>query len=332
MIEFDLIKFFAIFLVLCGHSIMHLGGEDYSSNLFYRFISSFHMPLFMLVAGFFSYKSLQLPFNQLISKKFWQLIYPTITFGVLFFIADYLIAYFFDLERPSFKLDCFWFLKSCFISYLLLYGCLKLTPRNEWIGCLVALLLSLCLPFLKMTWMMPFFIAGYILSGNYNFLYKNALKTFCGSVILFILTFLFYAQADNVDLSVLKNELINGNFSYISDFSIFQGLRLMTGAFGSLMILSLCILVSKRIKKNEVTDRILSFGGQTLGIYVLQTFILETLMSRFVDLSMIDTFIFNILIVPIVSFLLLWLCSWLIDMSYQSKVLKRWLWGIKSAS
>ena len=85
-VEFDFIKCFAIFLVLCGHSLMHFSDADHMTNLLYQFITSFHMPLFMAVAGYFSYRSMQLSFKIFLQKKFWQLIYPCLSFGFIYCI------------------------------------------------------------------------------------------------------------------------------------------------------------------------------------------------------------------------------------------------------
>ena len=48
----DIIKGFAILLVLWGHAIQNLAqGDIYYSDPFFRLIYSFHMPLFALVNG-----------------------------------------------------------------------------------------------------------------------------------------------------------------------------------------------------------------------------------------------------------------------------------------
>ena len=58
---FDIVRGIAVFLMLWGHSIQYssCGTFDFFENRLYQFIYSFHMPLFMLLAGYFFYFSLQ---------------------------------------------------------------------------------------------------------------------------------------------------------------------------------------------------------------------------------------------------------------------------------
>ena len=54
LLQFDLLKVFACFLVIWGHAIMHMYVSDYIANPLYRFIYSFHMSLFMMISGLFA--------------------------------------------------------------------------------------------------------------------------------------------------------------------------------------------------------------------------------------------------------------------------------------
>lgn len=53
----DMLKGFAIFMVIAGHTIQYLISGDYCDKSAYRVIYSFHMPLFMAISGFFSYRN-----------------------------------------------------------------------------------------------------------------------------------------------------------------------------------------------------------------------------------------------------------------------------------
>ena len=65
---FDFLKFFAIFLVIWGHVIQYFLSSDYSDELVYRIIYSFHMPLFMMVSGYFSVSSMSLSIGTFLRK------------------------------------------------------------------------------------------------------------------------------------------------------------------------------------------------------------------------------------------------------------------------
>ena len=61
----DILRGFAIIMVVLGHCIQEGNGADFSNNMlyfddrFYWFIYSFHMPLFALIAGYFAYPSIR---------------------------------------------------------------------------------------------------------------------------------------------------------------------------------------------------------------------------------------------------------------------------------
>lgn len=53
--KLDNLKGIAIFLVVWGHSLQYLnnGEFDFFENSLFQVIYSFHMPLFMVISGFF---------------------------------------------------------------------------------------------------------------------------------------------------------------------------------------------------------------------------------------------------------------------------------------
>lgn len=61
LVSFDLLKFFAMFLVLWGHCIQQF-IPDYGmckNKTIFTFIYSVHMPLFACTSGFFAFHSLE---------------------------------------------------------------------------------------------------------------------------------------------------------------------------------------------------------------------------------------------------------------------------------
>ena len=83
----DFLKFFAIGSVLLGHSVEQLTGNDYWDNPIWSFIYTYHMPLFMLLCGYFFGSSLKLTFGELLKKKFVQLLLPSVTAFVIVWTA-----------------------------------------------------------------------------------------------------------------------------------------------------------------------------------------------------------------------------------------------------
>lgn len=121
----DALKGFAILMVVLGHILQRFYSDD---TLAVRFIYSFHVPLFMFLSGYVSYKIFA--WNSL-EKRFWQLIVPFFSAIVL----DYLIHHISQLSigglcdyivsiilRPDKGL---WFLWALFFINILFVGCRK---------------------------------------------------------------------------------------------------------------------------------------------------------------------------------------------------------------
>lgn len=81
----DVLKAFAILSVVYGHVIQFGLTSDCLDEPAYRFIYTFHMPLFMVLCGYFSLSSMQLSWWALARKKFNSLIIPCISWGVVIY-------------------------------------------------------------------------------------------------------------------------------------------------------------------------------------------------------------------------------------------------------
>lgn len=306
-IEFDILKGFAIFLVIMGHAILHLSSNEVKTNWLYLFICSFHMPLFMLISGFFSFKALQSPLKEMVKKKFWQLVYPTITFGVIFLLLDFLFSNFQINKGIGEILGGFWFLKSCFLCFVILGISLKLFRGNQIWASLFALFISQGMPFFKLTYMMPFFILGFLLATRQHYLYKKPGHLFLVSTVLFIISFIFYGE-ENFPLMQVKSALLNGEISIIGAYLNYQSLRLFTGLTGSIMVISLVVWLVEKYGLKKDSFNLYLYGRHTLEIYILQTYFLETLLSKHWDLNMIDETFFTFIFVPLISIAIMDLC------------------------
>lgn len=124
----DGLKGFAILLVVLGHSIQDV-IPNYDQNIVFRYIYSFHMPLFMFLSGYVSYKVFE--WNSAV-KRFWQLIVPFFSAIVLSYLihqisqlsvegfCNYIIEI---ILRPDRGL---WFLWVLFFIHILFIGCRKI--------------------------------------------------------------------------------------------------------------------------------------------------------------------------------------------------------------
>ena len=73
-IYWDIIKGVAIFLVVLGHSLQYFYIDSAYSNtdFLFSFIYSFHMPLFMVVSGYFAYSSFSKPIYEGFKKSLFR--------------------------------------------------------------------------------------------------------------------------------------------------------------------------------------------------------------------------------------------------------------------
>ena len=116
IVYLDVAKCMAIYLVCLGH--VH---PIYSSAA-HHFIYSFHMPLFMLISGYFSSKSLSKPAKDFFIGKITTLLWPTIPFALLSILVSFII---YGVDYSFFYSElfgCGWFLK-CFFCAMWSHGC-----------------------------------------------------------------------------------------------------------------------------------------------------------------------------------------------------------------
>lgn len=88
LMEFSYLRAIGIFLVVLGHSFPYI--DDINLN-FYKYIHSliysFHMPLFIMISGFFAHKILNIDslsqYKEFISSKFKKLMIPYFTISLI---------------------------------------------------------------------------------------------------------------------------------------------------------------------------------------------------------------------------------------------------------
>lgn len=86
----DVLKSFAIFLVILGHVSSVYDSRGYSSPIA-LWIYSFHMPLFMMLSGMFFKYSLKKDFKTLLIDKSRLLLLPLSCWGIMNFIIEVLL-------------------------------------------------------------------------------------------------------------------------------------------------------------------------------------------------------------------------------------------------
>lgn len=308
IIWIDVLKCLAIFFVLWGHCIQHFTNSDFSNNPVFLFIYSFHMPLFMMLSGYFASKLEKRSFRDVFTSKFLQLLLPTIIFGIVYWLQSRFLLHQTHKDIISCLWYYFWFLKSLFVCIMLFYIGIRISPK-KWIGLTMMLVISQLaditpyLFFLQLRYMFPCFVLGYALCHFKDYFYRYAriitpvsLAVWC----LMLLGFnhdLLYPDIDKI-LQIGRDKII---------YSIYY--RLLIGIAGSLGVMGTIYLLCEKLKSNKILDRLAEYGRHTLAIYILQSFVVESWLKAIISYPVMPySWLFSLVYAPIISVIALVIC------------------------
>ena len=276
----DFLKFFAISSVLLGHSVEQTTGNDFWDNPIWAFIYTYHMPLFMMLCGYFFKSSLKLSFTEMIGKKFIQLMIPAFSAWVLMYLFVTLTKYnpypeIVDLSWMGF-MNALWFLKSVFFCYLIGWVFIK-AFKNIWLSAILSCVIALFTPLCNIdsvNFMLPMFWMGHLLHQHQEWIDKHRKTLFASSLIAFIAMLPFWSGRLTVYMVPIQ----------FFDWSTFAfdwnnlGItlyRMAIGMAGSMFFFLLAPWVYNRISDWRITPTLNQLGKCTLGLYWTQTFLLE---------------------------------------------------------
>ncbi|MHB8059666.1 MAG: acyltransferase family protein [Gaiellaceae bacterium] len=169
----DALKGFAILLVVVGHAIQVPYRFGIGHNLVFRFIYSFHMPLFMFVSGYVAALSTKPANVRFISNKAVRLVLPFLTWHAARYLinARYekfgFVSYWHHLLLAPDHDHGLWFLWVLFLCFCLLVPALRLEKHWGTAALALALVFSQFLTthyagLAMVKWFFPFFVAGYV--------------------------------------------------------------------------------------------------------------------------------------------------------------------------
>ena len=314
----DFIKGVCIFLVVWGHTIQNMGnGVDFWENPIHKFICSFHMPIFMLVSGFFFGREIGKGLMEVTLKKFKQLIVPCFGWSLVLIILTTIYLWcegssISPIERlRTLILETgtrFWFLRSVFICYVLATVSTKVF-RNDKTACIVSIILFLLLPdngrIHLDKFMYPFFWMGYFMHKHIDLILKHRTSILIGAFALFAILLAYWEKEHYIYITGMSfYENTNGYFIMsepLKQLSI-VGYRYLIGAAGSLTL----FLLLQRIycPHYQIIEQV---GTYTLGIYAIHLIIEGNVLSHF-DLTDYNSVLYNFVITPIISVCLIALC------------------------
>lgn len=311
----DLAKCIAIILVCIGHSYNFL--HDFSSSV-KPVIYSFHMSLFMMMCGFFVGSSLKMPWKSFLIKKSKQLVIPAISASLLLSLVVLLTG------RGSVPAEIYggvWFLKALFLCFVIVYISKRLF-HNDYLACVVSSSVMLLIPYggsLMVNYYLLFFWAGHFLKKYYQTYDAHS------SVI----TIVAFATFAIMILTGQAHAVEKVTLSTLMDTPILFLSELVCGLSGSLLVLGVCKFLSQKLHELSLINFLSSTGKYTLGIYVVQTFILEQLSeSKWVALSVnTPPIIIDTIIIPVIGILFTLLSFYIVRYLSKFRPINDYLFG-----
>lgn len=304
-------------MVIWGHVIQYL-QVDFYNNWLYKFIYSFHMPLFMLISGYFSRSSFDKPLAVFIMKKTKQLLIPIISWTILISFYSFLLYHSVD-DIKQCLIGGLWFLKTLFIIYIYVYAIKKLNG-NDWCLALFSILLAFIIPkasFLCFNWLLLFFWSGFFLRKYQNYIAQYRKYITIISLLIYIC---IYSQFQNcgyalINIQTIRTENVIILLKFIGSFS------------ASVFIINICYYFCEGLGNGHKIHKISHYGMYTLGLYLTQSFFVEQIL-RFNTYKLDgNIYIYNFIITPVVTFLEFVLCMLFIKITSKNKVLDILLFG-----
>ena len=276
----DFLKAFAIATVLLGHSVEQLSGDAFWDHPIWAFLYTFHMPLFMFLSGFFFKSSLRKDFRAVLGAKLVQLGVPSVSaflvgFAIMKFAGVSSIA---DLCEASFAgfVNSVWFLKSLLFCIVIMWPAVKIF-RHDVLAAVVASVTVLFVPggdVVNLNFMLPCFCLGFVCGSREESVarHRRSLFYLAGAVFLALLPF----WSGRLTVYMVPTRVLSFSpFSFDVSNLALTAYRLAIGFAGALVCYLAAPAVHRLVAGGKFDAFCTTVGGATLGIYVVQTFLLE---------------------------------------------------------
>lgn len=345
IVYIDVIKAFAIFIVVWGHIC---GKYDSNINSFIGdyCISPIAMPLFVILSGFFFNGKLEI--KEFLIKKIKSLAVPYIAWCFIVYvlvrgISDFYNYFFYHQDIHILPwIYCFkeavlnwgwWFIRALLLCYLYAFVWYRLYNKKANLLLLFSVLFLWICSFggvipnknenlIGFIFIYPFFATSIILKQYWKWVEKYEKKFLLLSIVAFALLIVrwngypdtFYSM----NTSVFEKQ---GHFNIIGFDVVIKTLyRYITGLTGSLSV----ILLFKQIKYIGNLKLVPFIGTNTLGVYMIHFFLIDLLPESIVYGEMM-VFAMSIFI----SIVILFVCNVIIHISSKNVFLRQVLWGKK---
>ena len=313
-IEFaDVLKGLAIFFVAYMHCLECVKGQYFGEpgimeDRLFAFVLSFHMPVFMMMSGFFSGSLKKQSVGYLLKRRFIPILVPLILWTGLS-----------SIWHPTWKLNLvygveYWFLNCVLVIYFLFFFIRFIPERLEGVFCIIlcaVTMLTSKFTYAHVNSMIPFFCLGYFIKKYYEVIRKKSKHICWVSFLVFCVMSVFWDIKWTIYLTPIH--LLSNSPQEIVHIVY----RLIIGASGALFLFTLCNLIYNSIKQSKITKWLEWMGKYTLAIYIIHYFFywVYFLPSCATGIIFIDDY----LITPLYTAVLILLCALIIRIVKTNK-------------
>lgn len=207
------------------------------------------------------------------------------------------------------EVHCFWFLKSAFVCSLLYYLSFRYIPKPL-VALVVSLVVSQCGEHVfHLPLMYPSFLLGVWIKNHNGRILSRPWRWVAASGVVFGVLLLFW------DASFWRNP-----HTYELLCWYLRAYRVAIGFAGTIFFYALFRGLSARPFWHRLFDKICVYGQETLGVYLLQVFIVEMVLARYLDFSNLGFVMFNFVVAPAISVAVLVVCLWIIALLRRSRI------------
>ncbi len=342
ILYWDVIKCIAIILVVWGHCLQYFSSNQdvvYRENLTFDFIYSFHMPLFMMVSGYFALSVFRSGIIETVLKKGRQLYLPSVS--TYFFVGLILIFVRQQQFLDSLKnllwycWSSYWFLKALFIFYVVTTIFVIVWQKSKMSVIFLVILGGAIIPtewfdFVHCISMYPYFVLGILFHKYERWLFNHTKIIGCTALVIYLIMF-FNWRISEYDMYVY---LFDWDWSILNIYVT----RVLIGTSGSISFILIIRKLCMMCHQNRVINSMAKIGTNTLGIYVFSRMIvlygnriapkaLENL-SSCIDISFVG-FLYDYMICLGATFFITYICIVLMNMIRKNSCLKYILLGEK---
>ena len=282
--RFDILKGILIILVVLGHALQYGFGSSwmdsgaFMEDKLFQGIYSFHMPLFMLISGYFFRHTNIRPFGKVLWSKCVSLLIPWAVFFIL--LSSATIAGVFKSagfvegisKTVHLALNFMWFLPALFFNVLVV-GVMTRILTNKTLQCIVLAFMAIAMLFLPRgvvpstyIFVFPFFVLGYYANSYWEKITSllSQLPVFLCLTVLFAVSVVLYRSEWLVYSTGVA--LVNGGFFSLSQAGV-DMIRFVVGIIGCAWLESAVYLFAGNNGKGILS----CLGRETMGIYGIQT-------------------------------------------------------------